>query len=132
MLNAVSLVGRITKDPEVRYTNTQKAVTSFSLAVERDFKAQDGSKQTDFINIVAWGKTAEFVGKYVGKGRLLGVAGRLEVRNYTDKNGNKQFVTEVIASNVYALDSAKQTQQEHGYTEAPMAELDDDEADLPF
>lgn len=132
MLNTVSLVGRITKDPEIRYTQTQKAVVSFSLAVERDFKDQSGNKQTDFINIVAWGKTAEFIGKYVGKGRLLGVAGRLEVRTYTGKTGNKQYVTEVIANNVYALDSSRQTQQEQGYTEAPMAEIDDDDADLPF
>ena len=132
MLNTVSLVGRITKDPEIRYTQTQKAVVSFSLAVERDFKDQSGNKQTDFINIVAWGKTAEFIGKYVGKGRLLGVAGRLEVRTYNDRNGNKQYVTEVIANNVYALDSARQTQQEQGYTEAQMAEIDDDDADLPF
>lgn len=133
MLNTVSLVGRITKDPEIRHTQTQKAVTSFSLAVERDFKDQSGNKQTDFINIVAWGKTAEFIGKYVGKGRLLAVNGRLEVRTYTDKNGNNRYVTEVVASNVYALDSARQNQQEQGYTEAPMAELaDEDDADLPF
>lgn len=132
MLNTVTIIGRITKDPEIRYTQTQKAVVSFSLAVERDFKDQSGNKQTDFINIVAWGKTAEFIGKYVGKGRLLGVAGRLEVRTYNDRNGNKQYVTEVIANNVYALDSARQTQQEQGYTEAPMAEIDDDDADLPF
>lgn len=131
MLNAVSLVGRITKDPELRYTNTQKAVVSFSLAVERDFKDQSGNKQTDFFNIVAWGKTAEFISKYVSKGRLLAVNGRLETRNYTDKNGNKQYVTEIVASNVYALDSAKQQSQPE-QTEAPMTEYDDDDADLPF
>ena len=132
MLNTVSLVGRLTKDPEVRRTNTGKAVTSFSLAVERDFKDQSGNKQTDFFNVVAWGNTAEFVGKYINKGRLVAVDGRLQTRSYQNRDGNNVYVVEIVANNVYGLDKAKQTQQEQGYTEAQMAEIDDDDADLPF
>ena len=128
MLNTVSLVGRLTKDPEVRRTNTGKAVTSFSVACDRNTK----EKQTDFFNVVAWGNTAEFVGKYINKGRLVAVDGRLQTRSYQNRDGNNVYVVEIVANNVYGLDKAKQTQQEQGYTEAQMAEIDDDDADLPF
>lgn len=130
MLNNVTLAGRLTKDPEVRRTNSGKAVVSFSIACERDFK-NNGEKVTDFFNIVAWGNTAEFVGKYIGKGRMVAVAGRLETRSYEKQNGDKVHVTEVNASSVYPMDRAQQNEAP-AYHEAPMTEIDDDGVDLPF
>ena len=107
MLNKVVIMGRFTKDPELRRTGSGTAVTSFSLACDRDFKSQSGEKETDFIEVVAWKNTAEFVSKYFSKGRMAVVDGRLQIRNWTDKSGNKRTTAEVVADNVYFADSKR-------------------------
>ena len=107
MLNKIILMGRLTRDPELRRTQSGTAVTSFSLAVDRDFKSQNGEKETDFIDIVAWRATAEFVSKYFTKGRMAVVEGRLQLRDWTDKDGNKRRSAEVVADNVYFGDSKR-------------------------
>lgn len=101
MLNTISLMGRLTRDPELRQTGTGKSVAGFALAVDRDFKNPDGNKETDFIEIVAWGKTAEFVSKYLKKGTLAVVTGRLQLRAWSDKDGGKRISPEVVAASVY-------------------------------
>jgi single-strand DNA-binding protein len=107
VLNKVLLMGRLTRDPEVRYTaNTNALVCSFSLAVGRSFK-REGQPDADFINIVAWGKTGEFCSKYFTKGQQVAVCGRLQTRNYDDKDGKKVYVTEVVAEEVHFADSKK-------------------------
>ena len=105
MLNKIFIMGRLTRDPELRRTQSGTAVTSFSLAVDRDFKSQSGEKETDFIDVVAWRSTAEFVAKYFAKGRMAVVEGRLQMRDWTDRDGNKRRSAEVIADNVYFGDS---------------------------
>ena len=106
-MNKVILMGRLTRDPEVRYTqNTNTLVASFSLAVNRRFKSE-GQPDADFINIVAWGKTAEFCSKYFKKGQQVGVIGRIQTRNWDDEQGQKHYVTEVIAEEAYFADSRK-------------------------
>ena len=107
MLNRISLMGRLTRDPELRTTASGVSVTSFSLAVDRDFKGQDGEKETDFIDIVAWRNTAEFVCKYLSKGRMAIVDGRLQIRSWTDKDGNARHSAEVVADSVYFGDSKR-------------------------
>lgn len=99
MLNTCILMGRLTADPELRTTQSGKSVASFTLAVDRDFQ-QGGEKQADFISVVAWGKTAEFIDKYFCKGRMIAVVGRIQTRTYTDKDGNKRKATEVAADKV--------------------------------
>lgn len=152
MLNVVALQGRMTRDPELRHTQAGKAVTSFSLAVERDFKS-NGEKGTDFIDVVAWGQTAEFVCNYLGKGRMIGVTGRLQVREWQDRDGNRRRSAEVQADRVYFLDSKRDNgyeapsdcgmpaygqQSAGGGYSAPtgepsgFAELDEPDGDLPF
>ena len=103
MLNHIVLMGRLTRDPELRRTGSGIAVASFSLAVDRDFgsSANNGEKETDFIDIVAWRNTAEFVSKYFSKGRLIGIDGSIQTRNYEDKNGNKRTATEIVTDNVF-------------------------------
>ena len=137
MLNHIVLMGRLTKDPELRHTNAGTAVASFSLAVERDFKDKSsGARQTDFIDVVAWRQTGEFVSRYFTKGRQAVVEGRLQMRDWTDKHGNKRRSAEVIADSVYFADSNKRddsapaTQPAHD----DFAELDDvdDDGELPF
>jgi single-strand DNA-binding protein len=108
VLNKIILMGRLTRDPELKRTQSGTAVTSFSLAVDRDFKGQNGEKETDFIDVVAWRNTAEFVSSYFTKGRMAVVEGRLQVRDYTDRDGNKRRTAEVIADNVYFGDSKKE------------------------
>lgn len=105
MLNHIVLMGRLTRDPELRRTGTGVAVTSFAIAVDRDFGGQDGQKETDFIDIVTWRNTAEFVSKYFTKGRMAVVSGRLQIRSWTDKEGNNRRTAEVVADNVYFGDS---------------------------
>ena len=100
-------MGRLTRDPELRRTGSGTAVTSFSLACDRDFKSQSGEKETDFIDVVAWKNTAEFVSKYFSKGRMAVVEGRLQIRDWTDKAGNKRTTAEVVADNVYFADSKR-------------------------
>lgn len=105
MLNKIFVMGRLTRDPELRRTNSGTAVTSFTLAVDRDFKNADGTKETDFIDVVAWRGTAEFTAKYFTKGRMAVVEGRLQMREWQDKDGHKRRNAEVIADNVYFGDS---------------------------
>ena len=140
MLNKIILMGRLTRDPELRRTNSGTAVASFSLAVDRDFKAQNGETETDFIDIVAWRNTAEFVSKYFSKGRMAVVEGRLQIREWTDKEGHKRRTAEVQADNVYFGDSKNSTsgatqQDNFGALNERMnqgfAEVDDD-GELPF
>lgn len=117
MLNHIVIMGRLTRDPELRYTQNQKAVTSFALAVDRDFSREDGSREVDFIEVVAWNSTAEFVSKYFTKGQMAVASGRLQLRDWTDKDGNKRRTAEVIASNVYFGGSKKDS---GGQTDAPQ------------
>ena len=112
-MNKVILMGRLTRDVEVRYTNTNNTmVASFGLAVNRRFAKQGEERQADFINVTAWGKTAEFVSKYFKKGQQVGVIGRIETRSYDDKDGKRVYVTEVIAEEVYFADSRKDDAQD--------------------
>lgn len=104
MLNHITIMGRLTRDPELRRTGTGTAVASFTLAVDRDF----GDKETDFIECVAWRNTAEFLDKYFSKGRMAVVVGRLQIRSWNDKDGNKRKTAEVVAENVYFGDSKKE------------------------
>ena len=133
MLNKIILMGRLTRDPELRKTGNGTAVTSFTLAVDRDYKPQDGERETDFIDVVAWRSTAEFVSKYFTKGRMAVVEGRLQVRDWTDKDGNKRRNTEVIADNVYFGDSKR---SESGTPAEPSEEIrelpDEEKGELPF
>ena len=128
MLNKIIIMGRLVREPELRRTQSGNAVTSFTLAVDRDFKADGGEREADFINCVAWRNTAEFVDKYFAKGRMAVVSGRLQNRNWNDKDGNKRVSSEVIADSVYFGDSKRDD------TAAPQetfVELPDD-GELPF
>ncbi len=108
MLNHITIMGRLTRDPELRYTQSQTPVASFTLAVDRDFSGRDGGeRQTDFIDCVAWRQTAEFVNKYFTKGSMAVVAGRLQIRDWTDRDGNKRRSAEVVAENVYFGESKR-------------------------
>ena len=108
MLNHITIMGRLTRDPELRRTGSGIAVASFSLAVDRDFSPRDGGeRETDFIDCVAWRQTGEFVSKYFTKGRMAVVSGRLQIRSWTDKDGNKRRSAEVVADNVYFGDSKR-------------------------
>ena len=131
MLNKIVIQGRMCSDPELRHTQSGTAVASFTLAVDRDFKdKQTGEKATDFIDIVAWRNTAEFVSRYFTKGRMAVVVGSLQLRDWTDKEGNKRRTAEVVAENVYFGDS-KRTD-----TTSPVggesAYQEEDSGDLPF
>lgn len=130
MLNNVIIMGRLTRDPELRRTQGGTAVTSFTMAVDRDFKSQSGEKETDFIDVVAWGKTAEFAANYFTKGRMAIVEGRLQARNWQDKDGNKRKTTEVVADRMYFGDS-KQEDKKQTAPADDFAEIEDD-GDLPF
>ena len=146
MLNHIVLMGRLTKDPELRHTGSGIAVASFSIAVDRDYKNQDGEKETDFIDIVAWRNTAEFVSKYFSKGRMAVVSGRIQKRSWTDKDGNKRWTTEVVADSVYFGDSKKDGDSSGGgqgnyyacttaeYQPGTFSQMDipEDDSDLPF
>ena len=152
MLNKIFIMGRLTRDPELRRTQSGTPVTSFSLAVDRDFKSQSGEKETDFIDVVAWRSTAEFVAKYFTKGRMAVVEGRLQIRDWQDRDGNKRRSAEVIADNVYFGDSRRDSSGDSGSSSygggysapaggyAPavgggasgFAEIDEEDGDLPF
>lgn len=109
MLNRVVLIGRMTRDPESQYTSAGIAVAKFSIAVDRFTKnAETGEKEVDFINIVAWRKTAEFVTQYLGKGRLVAIEGKLQIRNYTAADGSKRTACEVVADSVQGLERASE------------------------
>ena len=107
MLNHIVIMGRLTKDPELRRTGSGVAVGGFTVAVDRDYKPDGGERETDFIDCVVWRSTAEFVSKYFAKGSMVVVSGRLQVRNWTDKDGNKRRTAEVVADNVYFGDSKR-------------------------
>lgn len=133
MLNKIVLMGRLTRDPELRKTQSGTAVASFTLAVDRDYKPQDGERETDFIDIVAWRGTGEFVSKYFSKGRMAVVEGRLQVRDWKDKDGAKRRSTEVIADNVYFGDSKRSESGTPTETSGEFHELPDEEkGELPF
>lgn len=153
MLNHITIMGRLTSDPELRRTGSGIAVASFTVAVDRDFSGKDsGEKETDFIDCVAWRHTGEFVSKYFTKGRMIVVDGRLQIRGWTDKDGNKRRTAEVVADNCYFGDSKKESSGGEsygssyggGYGEAfdsfatnsvssgGFAVLNDDDAKLPF
>ncbi len=153
MLNHITLMGRLVRDPELRRTQNGTPVASFTIAVDRDFGSKDGDKQTDFIDIVAWRNTAEFVSRYFTKGRMAVVSGRLQIRDWTDRDGGKRRSAEVVADNVYFGDSKREQsgsgdfapqsggqsyggQSYGGYTSpvtaSDFAEMDDDDGDLPF
>ena len=155
MLNKIFIMGRLTRDPELRRTQSGTAVTSFSLAVDRDYKSQSGEKETDFIDVVAWRSTAEFVSKYFTKGSMAAVSGRLQIRDWTDREGGKRRSAEVVADNVYFGESKRRDGGDTSRPAAPSAsapahrgsyggydnvpqggsafsELDDDDGDLPF
>lgn len=133
MLNKVIIMGRLTRDPELRRTQGGTAVTSFTMAVDRDFKAQSGEKETDFIDVVAWRNTGEFAAKYLAKGRMAAVEGRIQVRDWQDKDGNRRKSVEVVADNVYFADSKRDSKPQESRTvdDQEFDEIEDDD-DLPF
>lgn len=127
MLNKIFIMGRLTRDPELRRTQNSTAVASFTLAVDRDFKGEDGKRATDFIDIVAWRAVAEFVAKYFTKGRMAIVEGRLQLRDWKDKDGNARRSAEVIADNVYFGDSKRDSgAAEDSLGNVAPEELEDD------
>lgn len=132
MLNKIILMGRLTRDPELRHTQSGTAVASFSLAVDRDFKSQSGERETDFIDIVAWRGTGEFVSRYFTRGRMAVVEGRLQMRDWTDRDGAKRRSYEVVADNVYFGDS-KRAVSESDIAPGEIRELgEDEEGEMPF
>lgn len=150
MLNKIVMMGRLTRDPELRQTQSGNSVVSFTLACDRDFAAQGAEKETDFVDIVAWRGTAEFVSKYFSKGRMAVVSGRLQIRNWEDKDGNKRKTAEIVAESVYFGDSKRDGQNASAaapasaeFTQLPdttpvpfsgsdMQQIGLDDDDLPF
>lgn len=136
MLNKVFLQGRLVADPELRHTQQGTPVASYRLAVDRDYKSKDSNAQNaDFVNVVSWRNTAEFVSRYFTKGRMMLVEGRLQMRSYTDKDGNRRVAAEVVTDNVHFADSRKDgSNNEDGSLQesAGFDELADDDGDLPF
>jgi single-strand DNA-binding protein len=141
MINNVTLVGRLTKEVDLRFTQNGKAVANGTLAVNRPFKNANGETEADFINIVIWGKPAENTANYTNKGSLIGVTGRIQTRNYENNEGKRVYVTEVVANSVQFLDTKKKEesqQQQTRYThdpsdpfkDAPQTDIND--SDLPF
>lgn len=134
-MNNLSLVGRLTKDVELKYTGSQTAVATGTLAVNRQFKSANGEKETDFINIVAWRKTAEILSNYASKGSQIGITGRIQTRNYEGNDGKRVYVTEVVAETVMLLDGKSNNQQPQQKQERPFSAsstVDIDELTLPF
>lgn len=144
MLNKWEGMGRLTKDPELRRTPSGTAVATFSIAVDRDFKGKDGERETDFIDIVAWRQTAEFVSKHFTKGRMAVVEGRLQIRDYTNKDGQKRWVAEIVADNIYFGDSKRDNDGEGSAYKDPSSyadeygagndwnEIDEGDGECPF
>ncbi len=144
MLNHITIMGRLTRDPELRRTGSNTPVASFTIACDRDFGGQNGQKETDFIDVTAWRNTAEFVSKYFAKGRIAVISGRLQIRSWTDKDGNKRKSAEVVADNVYFGDSKNTTDSSTGtfggfgtpaqnpFPAQNFEMLEDDDAQLPF
>jgi single-strand DNA-binding protein len=135
MLNRTVLVGRLTKDPELRYTPNGVAVTNLTLAVERNFKNAQGEKETDFINCVIYRQSAEFAANYLAKGKLAAIDGRIQVRNYTDKESQKRYVTEVVGDNIYPLSPREREgsdSQPSANTAKPFGHEVNLDDDIPF
>ena len=139
MLNKVFLQGRLVADPELRHTQQGTPVASYRLAVDRDYKSKDANAQnTDFVNIVSWRNTAEFVSRYFTKGRMMLVEGRLQMRDYTDRDGNKRVAAEIVTDSVHFADSRKDdggsnSGADYGATgNDGFAELSDNDGELPF
>lgn len=139
MLNVVALNGRLTADPELRHTNSDTPVCSFTLAVDRSYVKQGSERQADFIDIVCWRGTAEFASHYFKKGQLVAVEGSIQTRSYVDKDGNKRKAFEVVAGNVHFAESKRDSNAPQGnYQSAPpsndsdFVEIDGDDSDLPF
>ena len=140
MLNKIFIMGRLTRDPELRTTNSGTSVASFSLAVDRNYKGADGEKETDFIDCLAWRQTGEFAAKYFTRGRMAVVEGRLQIRPWTDKEGNNRRSAEVIVDNMYFGDSkrdgdtggARPASGPVNVSANNWQEVDEDEGDLPF
>ena len=140
MLNHIVIMGRLVRDPELRRTQAGKAVASFRIACDRDYAPQGGERETDFIDVVAWGNTGEFVSKYFSKGRMAVISGRLQMRNWTDKDGNKRISAEVVADSVYFGDSKPNGNSAQATAGDPVsvcsggdfAEITDDDEGLPF
>lgn len=131
MLNRIVIQGRIAQELTVRYTQSQKPVLSFTIACERDFSREDGKRPVDFIDVTAWNGTAEFINKYFQKGSMIAVDGRLQIRDWTDKEGNKRRSAEINVENAYFGESKRTSAQEA--PQAPqLEELPDDDGDLPF
>ena len=139
MLNSVVLVGRLTKDPELRYTPNNQAVATFSLAVNRNFKSQNGERETDFINCVIWRQQAENLANWAKKGALIGITGRIQTRNYENQQGQRVYVTEVVADSFQLLENKKDRENNSQPTvdspqnfarQAEPMDISDD--DLPF
>ena len=138
MLNSVCLVGRLTKDPELRYTPNNQAVATFSLAVNRPFKNQNGDREADFINCVIWRQQAENLANWAKKGALIGITGRIQTRNYENQQGQRVYITEVVADNFQLLEFNKQNNQGQSQgnsqpdfsRQAEPMDISDD--DLPF
>jgi len=147
-MNQIVIMGRLTRDPELRHTPNGVAVASFTLAVDRSFAPKDGGeRQTDFIDVVAWRNTAEFVSKYFVKGQMAAVTGRLQIRDWTDKDGNKRRSAEVVAENIYFTESKKSREASFGPVDnkddygagfstpvesSDFSELSMDDGELPF
>lgn len=140
MLNKVFIMGRMVRDPELRHTQSGTAVASFTLAVDRDFKGKDGNRETDFIDCVAWRSTAEFASRFFGRGRMAVVTGSLQLRDWTDKEGNKRRSAEVLVDSMYFADSKRDSDPLDKLADdaAPVSEPsfegmeDEDGAELPF
>lgn len=144
MLNTITIMGRLTRDPELRRTASGVAVTSFTVAVDDDYKPEGGERKTIFVDCVAWRNTGEFVSKYFSKGRMAVVKGKLDIRDWTDKDGNKRKSTEVVAENVYFGDSKKEDFGSYGGTPGSYAapgyvnpgnefeQIDNEDEQLPF
>lgn len=132
MLNKVVLMGRFTKDPELRATGTGTSVVSFTLAVDRDFKGQNGERETDFINCVAWKGTAEFISRYFKKGSMAALEGSLQIRPYEDKDEKKRTAAEVVVNNIYFGESKSNAAFNEPVSDVPPASSSGDDEDLPF
>lgn len=136
MLNHVEVQGRLTADPELRATNSGKAVASFSLACERDYAAEGAQRETDFLEVVAWGSAAQFIAKNFTRGQMAIVTGRLQVRSWEDKNGQKRRTTEIVTNNVYFCGKKETPSQGYdkpsGGYQMPDYDLLDDSTPLPF
>ena len=144
MLNVVAIIGRMVKDPELKTTNSGKSVCSFRIANDSGYKDASGQSQTNWLDVTAWGKTAEFVCKYFPKGALIAIDGRLQTRQYQDKNGQNRTAVEIVARNVFFAGGKKDTEGAQKMNPAPQKQasfepvkddgfaLIDDEEDLPF